>query len=187
MSGIMNLDAGASGSTAGGGDTAPSFDSSHFQRVVGYLPMGVAIVSGRDSDGAPAGVAVGSFTAVSFEPPIVTFCVYRTSASWAKMRDQEKFCVNVLSKDQASVCDSFARKGGRKFEGIAWQASEANGMPRLDGAHAWVDCELAGELVIGDHVVVACRVIDLDVSGTSAALVFYRGNFAPMELQLPWC
>src|SRR5881628_1456257 len=91
-----------------------SIDARRFRDVLGHFPTGVAVVTGLDPDGNPAGMAVGSFSSVSLDPPLVAFMPDRSSTSWPKFRDAGSFCVNILGAGQESVCRTFATRGGER-------------------------------------------------------------------------
>lgn len=78
----------------------------HFWRVLGIYPTGVAIVTAIDHDGRPAGLAVGSFTSVSLDPPLVAFLPEKKSSSFPRMRTAQSFCVNVLASDRPATMPS---------------------------------------------------------------------------------
>ena len=63
-------------------------------------------------------MAIGSFTSVSLDPPLVAFLPDKTSTSWPKIAPSGKFCVNILASEQESVCRAFAVKGGDKFVAV---------------------------------------------------------------------
>ncbi len=50
-------------------DDAAAVSADEFRRVLVHLPIGACIVAGLDTNGRPAGLAVGSFTSVSGAPP----------------------------------------------------------------------------------------------------------------------
>ena len=103
-----------------------------FRSVLGHFPTGVAVVTGIDADGKPAGMAVGSFSSVSLDPPLVAFMPDKSSSSWPKFRDSGSFCVNILGAEQESVCRTFASRGGDKFAELSWRPA-GSGAPVLDG------------------------------------------------------
>lgn len=158
-------------------------DPRRFRDVLGNLPTGVTAVTAIDSQGAPAGMAIGSFVSVSLDPPLVGFYVNRGSRSFARIRTATSFCVNVLSSEQQDVCRALARPDDEKFSGIDWDAAPS-GAPRLPAATAWVDCEFEQVTEAGDHLHVLGRVRELDASPT-LPLVFYQGGygkFSPSSL-----
>ncbi|TMK60613.1 MAG: flavin reductase family protein, partial [Actinobacteria bacterium] len=60
---------------------------------MGLFATGVTIVTAMDGD-TPVGVAANSFTSVSLDPPLVLFCVARTSTTWPSIERARKFAVN---------------------------------------------------------------------------------------------
>ncbi len=159
-------------------DTGSGIDPGEFRRVLGHFPTGVTVVTGL-GPGGPVGMAIGSFTSVSLDPPLVLFCPGRTSASWEAMRAGGCFCVNVLGADQKAVCDTFARSGDDKFSGVPVR-TEVTGAPVIEGSLAWIDCEIHAVHDGGDHDIVVGRVRALGthggVDGTDP-LLFHRGDY----------
>ncbi|HZZ52510.1 MAG TPA: flavin reductase [Pseudonocardia sp.] len=159
-------------------------DPRRMRDVLGNYPTGVTVVTAIGEDGAPAGMAVGSFTSVSLDPPLVAFLPDKSSTSFPKIRTAASFCVNVLAADQEDVCRAFATKGGDKFAGVAWTPTDT-GAPRINGVAAWIDCEFESITEAGDHYLVLGRVRDLHSSGEQLPLVFFQGGygrFSPLSL-----
>jgi len=61
-------------------------DGQRFRQVLGSYPTGVTVVTAIAEDGSPAGMAVGSFTSVSLDPPLVAFLPDKSSTSFPKIR-----------------------------------------------------------------------------------------------------
>ncbi len=153
-----------------------TIDAKHFRRVLGHFPTGVAVISGLDTEGKPAGMAIGSFTSVSLDPPLVAFLPDKSSTSWPKIAPSGKFCVNILASEQESVCRTFAVKGGDKFAELKWSPA-GTGSPRLDDVVAWIDCDVEVVHEAGDHYIVIGRVRELDVVNPSLPLLFFQGGY----------
>lgn len=58
--------------------------------------------------------------------------------------------MDVLATDQHGLADTFARSRTNKFADVAL-TTRAHGSPALNGAAAWIDCELRAEYDGGDH------------------------------------
>ena len=99
----------------------------------------------------------------------------KSSTSWPRVYRTTSICVNLLSAEQESVARRFAQSGGDKFNGVGWTAAR-NGAPRIDGALAWIDCNIEEVHEAGDHWLVVARVVALETSPGSP-LLFYRGGF----------
>jgi flavin reductase (DIM6/NTAB) family NADH-FMN oxidoreductase RutF len=157
-------------------------DSDRFRFVLSHVPTGVVIITGADVDG-PAGLAIGSFTSISLDPPLVGFYPDRASTSWPAIRRAGAFCVNVLAEDQADLCRRFARSGGDKFAGLGWRTAPVSDAPILDGVLAWIDCRLERETEIGDHSLVVGSVVDLTVERDARPLIFFQGGHPTLSAQ----
>ncbi|MHA6760772.1 flavin reductase family protein [Streptacidiphilus sp. PAMC 29251] len=154
--------------------------------VLGHFCTGVTVISAVAEGGSPAGFACQSFSSLSLEPPLVSFNVARTSASWPRIAHAGRFCVNVLAADQGELCRAFAvssASGADKFADVDWAPSPGTGSPRIAGALAWIDCTIHAVHIGGDHLIVLGRVCDLSVSEERAGtgpLLFYRGGFGAL-------
>lgn len=153
--------------------------AARYRQVLGHFATGVTVVT-TASGGAPAGLAVNSFTSVSLAPPLIAFCVARTSSTWPRIQAAGAFCVNILAEDQEHLCRVFATSGRDKFRGVGWRPAES-GAPILAGALAWVDCFVEAEHPGGDHLIVVGRVREVGVDREGRPLVFYRGGYGRFE------
>jgi flavin reductase (DIM6/NTAB) family NADH-FMN oxidoreductase RutF/DNA-binding IclR family transcriptional regulator len=158
-------------------------DPTSFRQVLGQYPTGVCVVTASGGEGARAGFVVGSFTSVSLDPPLVAFFPDRSSTSWPKIEAAGRFCVNILAADQEDVCRRFASKAADKFEGVTCRETPS-GAPIIEGAVAWIDCELELTQDTGDHFLVLGLVTALDIESSSLPLLFFQGGygrFAPLS------
>ncbi len=164
--------------TSGSGVSDP-IDGREFRRVLGHYPTGVTVVTAACPTG-PEGMTIGSFTSVSLDPPLVSFCPSRDSDSWIRMRDVGSFCVNVLGDHQADVSTTFASKTDDRFEGLTTRI-EATGAPVIEGCLAWIDCRVEAVHAAGDHDIVVGQVVALGTAGppdgAGGPLVFLKGGY----------
>jgi len=148
-------------------------DPTEYRKVLGHYATGVAVVTAVNAE--PVGMAVNSFTSVSLDPPLVSFCAAVTSTTWPRIRAAGRFAVNVLGDHQQDACRRFASKDEDRFASTPWHRS-TGGCPILDDALAWLDCEIAFEHLAGDHVIVGGRVVALDAR-EGDPLLFCRGRY----------
>ncbi|HVA02172.1 MAG TPA: flavin reductase family protein [Acidimicrobiales bacterium] len=158
--------------------TGTPFDSARFREVLGHFATGVTIVTAMEGD-EPVGFTCQAFTALSLDPPLVALAPGKNSTSWPRIAAAGSFCVNILAEDQEALSRDFAISGGDKFTGVGWHPA-ANGAPVLDGALAWVECDLELAHEAGDHELVIGRVRKMGVS-RGRPLVYYRGGFGRFE------
>lgn len=148
---------------------------STFRSILSLHPTGVTIVTGV-ADHRPIGLAIGSFTSVSLDPPLVSICPAKTSSTWPQIAQSGVFCVNVLSAAQEALCRLFASPGEDRFKAIDWSSSPL-GSPVLADVAAWIDCRIEAIHDAGDHEIVVGRVAGLDGSSHRTPLIFHHGSY----------
>ncbi|MGV9868149.1 flavin reductase family protein [Rhodococcus koreensis] len=156
----------------------PPIDPVEFRRVLGHWPTGVAVIAAMSADG-PVGMSCNSFTSVSLDPPLIGFFPALTSTTWPVLRSAGRFCVNVLGDDHEQLSRSFARKYADRFSGVAWREGPCG--PMIDGAAAWIGCELHAELLTGDHTLALGAVVEFDAEAEILPLVFHRGTYGRLS------
>lgn len=160
---------------------AQGIDPAQYRQIFGLLPTGVVAITGKNTADQPTGFVVGTFQSLSLDPPLVTFCVDKSSSSWPALRSLGKFTANILSTNQLPICRALSRKGTEKFQGVNYNLSPLD-TPRIHGAVAWLDCEVLSEVVAGDHYMVV-GAIDTMTEGTGDALLFRGGKFGDFNLR----
>src|SRR3984893_16507917 len=92
-----------------------------------------------------AGITATSVASITDEPPMMLFCINKTSPSAARMIANGVFCINTLAPSDEALADIFAgRTGhylGERFAGGEW-TTLVTGAPVLRRAAAAVDCRL---------------------------------------------
>ncbi|MFQ6398745.1 flavin reductase family protein [Nocardia sp. KC 131] len=157
-------------------DPARTIERSRFRHVLGHFPTGVTAITSLDDNGKPVGMAVGSFTSVSLDPPLVAFLPDRSSTTFPIVRENGRFCVNVLSSRQHAVCRALSRRGPDKFSDISWSPT-ATGLPRITDALAWIDCRIDAVHEAGDHYIAIGRVDALELDAIEDPLIFFQGGY----------
>jgi 3-hydroxy-9,10-secoandrosta-1,3,5(10)-triene-9,17-dione monooxygenase reductase component len=152
-----------------------AIDPAQFRNCLGHFATGVAAVAAV-VDGDPVGMAIGSFTSVSLDPPLVAFLPAKTSVSWLAMREAGSFCVNILAADQMDTCAVMASRADDKFADVAWRPGPT-GSPIIEGSLAYIDCNIENVYDGGDHDIVVGRVVALDVSEAKDPIVFFAGGY----------
>lgn len=122
-----------------------------FKETMASVCAPVTVITCHGDDEAH-GTTVSAFMSLSLNPPMVGLALDRESALLEVIRHQRRFGVNVLASDQSATALRFARKGGDKFRGVAWELD--GGLPRIAGGSAWLTCYLADLVDGGDHMIV---------------------------------
>jgi flavin reductase (DIM6/NTAB) family NADH-FMN oxidoreductase RutF/DNA-binding IclR family transcriptional regulator len=157
-------------------DQFPTIDPAQYREVMGHYPTGVTVVTGTSPDGDPIGMVVGTFTAVSLDPPLVAFMPTTTSGTFGLMRDSAAYCINVLAHDQLDLCRVMAVPRPGKFDDTAWSMSE-HGAPVLHDAVAHIHCRPKEVIEAGDHLIVLCEVRAMRVTRPVTPLLFFQGGY----------
>jgi 3-hydroxy-9,10-secoandrosta-1,3,5(10)-triene-9,17-dione monooxygenase reductase component len=150
-----------------------------FRDTMGSFATGVTIVTASGPDG-PAGLTTNAVTSLSLDPLLVLVCFDNASRTLPIIRDAGRFAVNILRAGQEDVAGVFAskREAGEKFAGATHRA--AHGVPLLDGALAWLVCDLERLVPGGDHTIGIGAVTEMG-HDEGDPLVFYRGVYGRLE------
>lgn len=162
-----------------------AIDPQVFRETLGHYPTGVALITATLDSGDQIGMVVGTFTSVSLDPPLVAFLPARGSRTFARLREADTFCVNVLAADQADVVVNW--RGPESFAGVRWRPSPS-GAPILNDSVTWIDCAYHRIVEAGDHYIVLGEVRALEVQRPTCPLLFFQGGFggfAPSSFLAP--
>jgi len=150
---------------------------SRLREALGHYASGITVITSR-IDTELIGFTCQSFYSVSLDPPLVSFSVMSSSASYPMIRRAGRFAVNILSQGQVDISNQFARRGTDKWHAIDWQESPS-GNPVIAGSLHWLDCQVHAEYIAGDHVMVIGEVKALSLPAAAAAqpLLYFKGQY----------
>src|ERR1700694_1689328 len=130
------------------------------------LPAGVVLVSTRDAGGF-RGLPVTSFPSVSLAPPLVLVCLDRLATTRDALLAHGAFTASLLSRGQQFLADRFSGQApvaDPSWRDVPHRLGE-NGLPVVDGAVAWIECEVHSSQEAGDHDLVVGAVIAVGRGG----------------------
>lgn len=157
---------------------APAIDQVEFREVLGRFCSGVTVITAMHASG-PVGMTCQSFMSLSLDPPLITFAPAMTSTTYPKIREAQRFAVNILAGHQTELARTFASPGTDRFARAAWFVGDS-GAPLLRDSVAHIECEIEAEHVGGDHHLVVGRVRFLSGSAPRDPLLFFRRGFGTM-------
>lgn len=163
--------------------TSAEIAPAEFRSVLGSYPTGVCVVTGQN-EGQRLGVTIGSFTAISLVPPLVGFFIDQASRRWPPIAAAGRFCVNVLGAHQFGECQFFTRQQAAEFTRFG-ESPTGTGLPVIEDAIAWIECEVGEIRRFGDHDLVIGKVMSLSRGRNGTPLVFWRGGFRELAEQEP--
>ena len=155
-------------------------DQQRFRGVMGHFATGVTVVTGSGPSGA-VGMTTNAVCSLSLDPLLVLVCFDNAARTLPVVQASGRFGVNVLSREQERLAGHFATKlpAEEKFE-LAPHTIE-HGVPILDGALAWLACELRELIPGGDHTIGVGAVLALEERGHGDPLVWYRGRYTSVS------
>ncbi|MGN7678365.1 MAG: flavin reductase family protein [Anaplasma sp.] len=147
----------------------------HFRSCMGRFATGVTVVTTTDQGGAMHGITVGSFNAVSLDPPLVLFSIGESSSRFGVFSSCTRFIVNVLSDGQKKVSKDFSERKGEQWEDRVFTVVED--VPVIDGVIAYFYCAMHHLYDGGDHKIVVGRVLDCKTLTDANPLLYYRREY----------
>jgi flavin reductase (DIM6/NTAB) family NADH-FMN oxidoreductase RutF len=157
---------------------------SEFRDAMACIVQPVAVVTAFDGC-RPHGTTVGTVTALSLTPPLVSIALDNGSDLLRIVRRAGWFGINLLRREDADLARRFAAKGRDKFAGADWTICDS--APRLVRSGMWVACSVHGTIAAGDHTVIHGLVRAADVT-RFVPLVYHVRQFSvpqPVDLEGP--
>jgi flavin reductase (DIM6/NTAB) family NADH-FMN oxidoreductase RutF len=148
-------------------------DPAAFRSVMGRFATGVTVVTATGPEG-PVGMTANAVCSLSLDPLLLLVCFDCDARTLPIVRDARRFGVNVLGEGQEAVARRFASKHEGKFDEVLHEIED--GLPVLDGAIAWVACDLTELLPGGDHVI-GIGAVTTGSEREGAPLLWYRSGY----------
>jgi flavin reductase (DIM6/NTAB) family NADH-FMN oxidoreductase RutF len=138
--------------------TEQPIDQRHLRNALGRFATGVTVITTRTASGKLEGLTANSFTAVSLDPPLISWSLRRTAPSFEGFVAARHFAVNILSCEQHLLCRHFATPHLDKFAGVDFEHG-IEGAPVLAGNLATFECRTETTFEGGDHLIFIGRVL----------------------------
>lgn len=149
---------------------------------MGRYATGVTVISTFAQQGPVVmdhAMTVNSFTSVSLDPMLVSFCVELDTRFDDAVREAGVWGVSVLREGARARAGWFAT-GGRplegEFAGVPIRRG-STGVALLEESLAWFECRTHAIHPGGDHAIVVGRVIDMDAPDLADPLLFWAGGY----------
>jgi flavin reductase (DIM6/NTAB) family NADH-FMN oxidoreductase RutF len=152
---------------------------SSLREAFGHFPSGVVAIAAV-VDGARVGLAASTFVPVSLEPPLVSFCVQNTSATWPKLRELPFLGISVLGESHDEAVRTLAAKTGDRFAGLRTMSTDS-GAVFIEGTSVWLESSIEQLIPAGDHTIVILRVSNITVHPDVPPIVFHRSTFRRLD------
>ncbi|WP_199711132.1 flavin reductase family protein [Tessaracoccus antarcticus] len=145
-----------------------------FREAMAHVSAPVTVITTM-VDGVPFGSTVSAFASLSVNPPMVLLALDNRGALIQQVRSAGRIGVSVLSSAQADLAIRFATRGlPDRFAGVDWGID--HGLPRIEGATAWLRCDVVTFEPGGDHTVLLGTVSAAEATGVDG-LTYYQRRF----------
>lgn len=160
---------------------ADTVDAELFRQLLRRHAAAVVVIT---APGEPAtGFTATSFTSVSLDPPLVSFCLAKSASAWPAVEAADTVAVHVLGQEQEHVARTFSTRGiDRLAEHGAWQPGPG-GVPLLDGVLARLVCRVVDRVEAGDHTIVLASPLSGEhgLGEASTPLVYHSGRYVALD------
>jgi flavin reductase (DIM6/NTAB) family NADH-FMN oxidoreductase RutF len=159
--------------------------SREYRDSVGMFTTGITVLTAA-SDRFGHGMTANAFASVSLDPLLVLVCVVKDAMMHKVLDEVGRFAVSVLAGDQEDLARYFSDPGRpsgmAQFLPVAWHPGPVTGAPLLDGALAWLECDVEAAHDGGDHSVFLGRVRFADKAPDGGdPLLHFGGRYRRLE------
>jgi flavin reductase (DIM6/NTAB) family NADH-FMN oxidoreductase RutF len=155
-----------------------SIDRALFRQAAGSFASGVTVIT-TGGEGNFHGMTASAFTSLSLEPTLVLVCIDKKAETLPVLQAAGRFVINILAADQEHLSRTFASKDSPQAHGLAgidYRLGDL-GVPVLNGALAFFECNLYQEVDGGDHVVIMGEVESAGIGDIEDPLLYFRGRY----------
>ena len=140
------------------------------QQSLRMLSYGVYILSSVN-EGEYCVSTVTWVSQASFEPPMISVCIKRNSASYEIVKKRGEFILHLLGDNQKELASTFFKPTIFENEKLNGQEfSLANNLPLLKDIPAYIQCKVVEILENGDHPLFLAEVVDAKINNNSDPL-----------------
>ncbi len=158
-------------SASHGGPVPEGRDPEHYdrmrRRVLWSLPSGLYLLGSRAGERRNL-MAVSLAVQVATEPKLVGVAIEAGALSCQLVADGGAFALSILRRADRAAVRRFVKPatdvdvgpdGAGTMSGMAVRAT-ASGLPLLDGAAAFLDCQVRHTMALGSHTFFVGEVVD---------------------------
>lgn len=150
-----------------------------FKDVVANFATGITLVTTSNAQGGPAGLLVNSLSSVSLDPPLILFCLAKTSQLHPIFGAIDQFAVNLLNTEQEWLVKQFTSAQTDRWAGVDYVMSRDT--PIIATSLAHIECDVVARHDAGDHTIYVGQAVNMS-QGEGKPLLYYNrqfGEFTP--------
>ncbi|HUB64851.1 MAG TPA: flavin reductase family protein [Methylocella sp.] len=156
-----------------------ALDGARFREAMSRVAAAVHIVTTGGRAGL-AGITATSVASITVEPPMMMFCINKSSPTAARVIENGVFCINTLIPSHEALADIFAGRTGHHLDG-RFTSGEwtkiVTGAPVLRNAAAVFDCRLVEVKEVMTHLIVIGAVEAVDYGEQTCNLIYAHRRY----------
>lgn len=123
------------------------------------------------------GMTINSFSSVSMNPALVSFCVDNKSSNLALFKKNRHFSLNILTSHQQNLASAFATpKNSNKWQIETYHLGQT-GSPIFNNALAYIECKKHRIIKCGDHHIIIGQIVNFEKLQDHDPLVYFGSKF----------
>ncbi len=134
------------------------------RRVLWKMPYGLYVVGSRTKEQRQL-MTLNWATQLSFEPKLVGIGVEQTAVTHGLVREGGAFSLCLLDREDQPIVRKFVKpvevdEAASTLNGFAFHDGPATGVPVLDQAPAFLECQVRQEVACGNHTLFVGEVVN---------------------------
>lgn len=127
------------------------------------------------------GMTINSFSSVSMNPALVSFCVDNKSSNLNLFKKNRHFSLNILTCQQQTLASGFATpKNSNKWQIEPYHLGQT-GSPIFDNSLAYIECKKHRIIKCGDHHIIIGQIVNFAKLQDQDPLVYFGSKFCEIQ------
>lgn len=158
-------------------ETPDAFIEHRLRSAMSNTCSSVYIVSSGSENESKNAITITSFTSVSVSPPLILFCVNKSSRFARLIERSDNFAINFIHNDQVEIAHLCSQSNiEEKFRQKGWLYK--SGIPYLKDSNHVLFCDKTCIEEQGTHLVVYGSVKEVETENTKDSLLYYKREYA---------
>ncbi len=149
-------------------------NKNNFKQSMSKFATGITVVA-TNYESILYGKTINSFSSLSLSPPLVLFSLDNKSSKLNIFKRSKIVSINILSKDQKTISDNFA-KNDPSWNKINYKIL-ANGNPVINDCVSNLDCKITNKIKQGDHLIFICKVNKVYNNNKLNPLLYFNSKY----------
>ncbi|MEC9414717.1 MAG: flavin reductase family protein [Pseudomonadota bacterium] len=148
------------------------------RKSFGKFATGVAVITFTNNKNQRLGITVNSFTSLSLKPPMILWCLDKSSDLYEELLNTNTYTVNFLSEHQENIAHLLSQKNDHSLDSVEYKEGP-NGL-EIEGTIGWISCSKNNSIDSGDHSILVANVLDCHVN-EGKPLIFWGSNYQKLK------